>query len=130
LLEANDIKANSPNLVPLAGLTAAEALQQSQIDAAFIVAAQEAPVVQVMLRSPGLRVVSFSQADAYLRSVSVRPTPTCAVSPSCRRSYCRAVSSIWYATCRHAIPFSWQRPPTSSCATTCTRLWPHCCCRR
>lgn len=67
LLEANDIKANSPSLVPLAGLSAAEALQQSWIDAAFIVAAQEAPVVQVMLRSPGLRVVSFSQADAYLR---------------------------------------------------------------
>jgi hypothetical protein len=50
-----------------AGLNAAEALQQEQIDAAFIVAAQEAPVVQVMLRSPGLRVVSLSQADAYLR---------------------------------------------------------------
>ncbi len=67
LLEANDIKSDSPDLLPLAGLTAAEALQQSEIDAAFIVAAQEAPVVQVMLRSPGLRVVSLSQADAYLR---------------------------------------------------------------
>jgi TRAP transporter TAXI family solute receptor len=67
LLEANDIKPNSPDLLPLAGLTAAEALQQSEIDAAFIVAAQEAPVVQVMLRSPGLRVVGLSQADAYLR---------------------------------------------------------------
>lgn len=67
LLEANDIKPDSPDLLPLAGLTAAEALQQSEIDAAFIVAAQEAPVVQVMLRSPGLRVVGFSQADAYLR---------------------------------------------------------------
>ncbi len=67
LLEANDIKPDSPDLLPLAGLTAAEALQQSEIDAAFIVAAQEAPVVQVMLRSPGLRVVGLSQADAYLR---------------------------------------------------------------
>lgn len=67
LLEANEIPANSPNLLPIAGLTAAEALQQGQIDAAFIVAAQEAPVVQVMLRSPGLRVVSLSQAEAYLR---------------------------------------------------------------
>ncbi|EXI76660.1 MAG TPA: TAXI family TRAP transporter solute-binding subunit [Candidatus Accumulibacter phosphatis] len=67
LLAANDISADSPNLLPLAGLTAAEALQREEIDAAFIVAAQEAPVVQVMLRSPGLRVVSFSQADAYLR---------------------------------------------------------------
>lgn len=67
LLEANEIPARSPNLLPIAGLTAAEALQQGQIDAAFIVAAQEAPVVQVMLRSPGLRVVSLSQAEAYLR---------------------------------------------------------------
>ena len=67
LLEANEIKSDSPELLPLAGLTAAEALQQSEIDAAFIVAAQEAPVVQVMLRSPGLRVVGLSQADAYLR---------------------------------------------------------------
>jgi TRAP transporter TAXI family solute receptor len=67
LLEANDIKRDSPNLLPLAGLNAAEALQQGQIDAAFIVAAPEAPVVQVMLRSPGLRVLSFSQAEAYLR---------------------------------------------------------------
>ncbi len=67
LLEANEIRADSPNLLPLAGLTAAEALQKGEIDAAFIVAAQEAPVVQVMLRSPGLHVVSFSQADAYLR---------------------------------------------------------------
>lgn len=67
LLEANDIKPDSPNLLPLAGLKAAEALQQGDIDAAFIVAAQEAPVVQVLLRSPGLRVVSLSQADAYLR---------------------------------------------------------------
>ncbi|MEF8727668.1 MAG: TAXI family TRAP transporter solute-binding subunit [Accumulibacter sp.] len=67
LLTANEIKSDSPNLLPLAGLGAAEALQRGEIDAAFIVAAQEAPVVQVMLRSPGLRVVSFSQADAYLR---------------------------------------------------------------
>lgn len=67
LLEANDIKPDDPHLWPLAGLNAAEALQQSQIDAAFIVAAQEAPVVQVLLRSPGVRVLNFSQVEAYLR---------------------------------------------------------------
>ncbi|WP_300449509.1 TAXI family TRAP transporter solute-binding subunit [Accumulibacter sp.] len=67
LLEANEIRADDPKLLPLAGLTAAEALQKGEIDAAFIVAAQEAPVVQVLLRSPGLQVLSFSQADAYLR---------------------------------------------------------------
>ena len=67
LLEANDISLKSKNLLPLSGLSAAEALQQEQIDAAFIVAAPEASVVQVLLRSPGLRVMSFIQADAYLR---------------------------------------------------------------
>lgn len=67
LLAANDIPPNSPNLLPMASLAAAEALQQGQIDATFVVAAQEAPVVQVLLRSPGLKVVSFGQADAYLR---------------------------------------------------------------
>jgi TRAP transporter TAXI family solute receptor len=67
LLEANEISANSKNLLPIAGLNAAEALQQGKIEAAFIVAAQEAPVVQVLLRSPGVRVMSFIQADAYTR---------------------------------------------------------------
>lgn len=67
LLEANGIAANSRNLVPMAGVSAAQGLQQRQIEAAFIVAAQDAPVVQLMLRSPGVRVMSFSQADAYLR---------------------------------------------------------------
>jgi TRAP transporter TAXI family solute receptor len=67
LLEANEIAANSRNLLPVAGLNAAEALQQEKIDAAFIVATQEAPVVQVLLRSPGVRVMSFGQADAYVR---------------------------------------------------------------
>ena len=67
LLEANEIATNGKNLLPIAGLNAAEALQQGQIDAAFIVAAPEAPVVQVLLRSPGVRVMSFVQADAYAR---------------------------------------------------------------
>ncbi|MBS1161334.1 MAG: transporter solute receptor, family [Proteobacteria bacterium] len=66
LLAANDI-APGRNLVPLAGLTAAEELQQGRIDAAFIIAAENAPVVQVLLRSPGLKVMSFSQAAAYQR---------------------------------------------------------------
>ena len=65
LLEANEISPNSKSLLPLTGLNAAEELQQERIDAAFIVAAQEAAVVQVLLRSPGVRVMSFSQADAY-----------------------------------------------------------------
>lgn len=66
LLTANHISAGD-HLVPLGGLKAAEELQQGRIDAAFIIAALEAPVVQTLLRSPGIKVMSFAQAEAYQR---------------------------------------------------------------
>jgi TRAP transporter TAXI family solute receptor len=66
LLAANDIP-RGDHLVSLSGLKAAEELQHGRIDAAFIIAAEKAPVVQVLLRSPGVKVMSFSQADAYQR---------------------------------------------------------------
>ncbi len=66
MLSANEIQ-NGGHLVPLAGLLAAEELQQGRIDAAFIIAAEKAPVVQVLLRSPGVKVMSFAQASAYQR---------------------------------------------------------------
>jgi len=66
LLVANEIPLGK-NLVPAAGLKAAEELQQGRIDAAFIIAAESAPVVQVLLRSPGVRLMSFAQANAYQR---------------------------------------------------------------
>ena len=66
LLDANEIDPGE-STVPLSGLKAAEELQQGRIDAAFIIAAENAPVVQVLLRSPGVRVMSFSQASAYQR---------------------------------------------------------------
>ena len=66
MLSANEIQ-NGEHLVPLSGLLAAEELQQGRIDAAFIIAAEKAPVVQVLLRSPGVKVMSFAQAGAYQR---------------------------------------------------------------
>ncbi|WP_310494662.1 TAXI family TRAP transporter solute-binding subunit [Dechloromonas sp.] len=66
LLDANEIPAGK-HLVPLAGLSAAEELQQGRIDAAFIIAAETAPVVQVLIRSPGVKLMSFAQDRAYQR---------------------------------------------------------------
>jgi TRAP transporter TAXI family solute receptor len=66
LLTANEIPGGE-NLLALSGLKAAEELQQGRIDAAFVIAAEKAPVIQVLLRSPGIRVMSFSQAGAYQR---------------------------------------------------------------
>ena len=66
MLSANEIPSDE-NLLPLAGLLAAEELQQGRIDAAFIIASEKAPIVQVLLRSPGVKVMSFAQAGAYQR---------------------------------------------------------------
>ncbi len=66
MLKANDIPVGN-HLASLGGLKAAEELQKGRIDAAFIIAAEKAPVVQVLLRSPGIKVMSFSQAQAYQR---------------------------------------------------------------
>ena len=66
LLDANEIPLDD-RLVPVAGLSAAEELQQGRIDAAFIIAAESAPVVQVLIRSPGIKLMSFAQDRAYQR---------------------------------------------------------------
>jgi len=66
LLTANDIEIGD-RMVALSGLNAAEAIQQSRIDAAFVIASADSSTVQVLLRSPGIRLMSFTQADAYLK---------------------------------------------------------------
>lgn len=66
LLEDNEVDFKA-NTLPISGLDAAEELQQGRIDAAFIIAAEHAPVVQVLLRSPGVKLMNFSQSFAYER---------------------------------------------------------------
>jgi TRAP transporter TAXI family solute receptor len=66
LLAVNDIPLGEL-VLPLAGLTAAEELQQGRIDAVFVVAGETAPVVQVLVRSPGIMLMSFDLTDAYQR---------------------------------------------------------------
>ena len=67
LLEANEVSMARRRVISLGGLEAAAALQQGKLDALFVIAAPEAPIVQVLLRSPGIQVMSFAQAEAYRR---------------------------------------------------------------
>jgi TRAP transporter TAXI family solute receptor len=67
LLEANGISKHSSGLLQLAGPRAAEAMQRGEVDAVMIVSAVDAPAVQKMLHMPDIRLMSFSQADAYTR---------------------------------------------------------------
>ena len=64
LLDANRVAAH---LSDLGGLKAAEALVQGRLDVAFLIAGPEAPMVQDLLRTPGVALMSFVQADAYTR---------------------------------------------------------------
>ena len=66
LLSANELPLGE-RMIALSGLNAAEAIQQSQIDATFVIASQDSPVVQVLLRTPGISLMGFAQADAYVK---------------------------------------------------------------
>jgi TRAP transporter TAXI family solute receptor len=67
VLEAgNALKRGTP-LSPLTGRDAAEALIGGRLDAALFVAAPDAPVVQQLLKTPGIRLMSLSHAEALAR---------------------------------------------------------------
>jgi TRAP transporter TAXI family solute receptor len=68
LLKANGLDASNTTFVPLAGTDATQAVMRGEIDAAFVVAAAEAPSVLQALDA-GLEPVSFANADAYVRQL-------------------------------------------------------------
>jgi TRAP-type uncharacterized transport system substrate-binding protein len=67
LLAANELGEQDVRIIPMDELEAAGALQQGELDALFVITAPDAPVVQVLLRSPMVRLMSFAQAEAYHR---------------------------------------------------------------
>ncbi|WP_206951331.1 TAXI family TRAP transporter solute-binding subunit [Trinickia acidisoli] len=69
LLQANGIApGGSTALLPLTGEAAARALTAHEIDAAFLAGdSAQPPVMARLLRTPGVRLFSFAQAQAYAR---------------------------------------------------------------
>jgi TRAP-type uncharacterized transport system substrate-binding protein len=69
LLKANGIVPGAgTTLLPLTGEAAAHALTAHKIDAAFLTGdSAQPPVMARLLRTPGVRLFSFSQARAYAR---------------------------------------------------------------
>jgi TRAP transporter TAXI family solute receptor len=65
LLDENDIGPGDAELLPLSGPEAHVALQTGEVDAAMMVASPRAPIIEAMLKDPGLRLMSFDQAEAY-----------------------------------------------------------------
>jgi TRAP-type uncharacterized transport system substrate-binding protein len=66
LLRMNKVTDTGGKFLPLGGTAAVEAVVKGSIDAAFIIAAVDAPAVQQAL-DQGLGLLSFERADAYAR---------------------------------------------------------------
>ncbi|MBI3372036.1 MAG: ABC transporter substrate-binding protein [Betaproteobacteria bacterium] len=67
LLNANQVDRKELTLGRLDLTAAAIALIEGEIDAAAIVSAPESPILQMFLRTPGIKLYEFAQADAYTR---------------------------------------------------------------
>ncbi|UCE55908.1 MAG: TAXI family TRAP transporter solute-binding subunit [Desulfobacterales bacterium] len=67
LLEDNAITADNAFILPIGGKVAVEALKQGDIDVAFFVASARSSVVQTLLKTIGIALMSFDRAEAYTR---------------------------------------------------------------
>jgi TRAP-type uncharacterized transport system substrate-binding protein len=67
MLKLNEIDATNATLSPLGGSAAVTALLAGEVDAVFLVMAPEAPLIQGLLRDPAVKLMNFSQAEAYTR---------------------------------------------------------------
>lgn len=67
LLQAVGLQAPAVTLHPDGGNAAADALVAGKIDAAFIVGATDAPIVQRLIRTNGVRLLSIANAEAFSR---------------------------------------------------------------
>lgn len=67
LLAANGFATDDPRLVALGGMDAVAALKRGDVEAFFVVGAPQAPVVDALLHTPDIGLLSFAQADGYVR---------------------------------------------------------------
>ncbi len=67
LLRANDLEREDVTLNRLDPTHAAIALFNKEIDAMVLVSAPESPILQMLLRTPGIELFEFNQAQAYAR---------------------------------------------------------------
>ena len=67
LLEANRVDKDELTLSDLEDTPAVMKLLDGSLDAVMFVTAPEAPLVQMLLQTPGIRLFNFDQAEAYSR---------------------------------------------------------------
>jgi TRAP transporter TAXI family solute receptor len=67
LLADNSMDTDTDTIQPLGSTAGAQALLQGDVEALFLVASPEAPLVQELLQRQDIRLMSFARADAYTR---------------------------------------------------------------
>ena len=67
LLRANGLDAEALRLSHLEPAPAAEALRAGRVDVVVLASAPQSPLVQQLLRAPGVRLMDIGQGDAYAR---------------------------------------------------------------
>jgi TRAP transporter TAXI family solute receptor len=67
LLARNAIDEKNAEFLPLSGADAIAALADGTADAGFMTSSVESPQVQTLLRTPGVKLMNFAQAEAYTR---------------------------------------------------------------
>jgi TRAP transporter TAXI family solute receptor len=67
LLQANGIDGANTKLVDTGGLALVDAFAEKRIDAAFVVGPTQSATVWSLLYTPGVRLMSLAQAEAYTR---------------------------------------------------------------
>jgi TRAP-type uncharacterized transport system substrate-binding protein len=78
LLRAVGARTEQERFRSLGGTAAADALMREEVDAAFVVGAPDAPIVQHLLKAEGIRLLSLANAEAFTRRftyLSVRTLP-------------------------------------------------------
>jgi TRAP-type uncharacterized transport system substrate-binding protein len=67
ILEASGALKSKVPLMPIGGPAAAEALIAGRVDAVLLVAGPDAPIVLKLLKTPGIRLMNLSHAEALAR---------------------------------------------------------------
>lgn len=67
LLSVNGVEKAPTELLPLERDAAIDQLKKGQIDAVFLVSPAESPAIQKLAAEPGVRLLSFTRGEAYVR---------------------------------------------------------------
>lgn len=76
ILEASGALKSKVPLMPIGGPAAAEALIAGRVDAVLLVAGPDAPIVLKLLKTPGIRLMNLSHAEALARHFNYLSTVT------------------------------------------------------